>query len=366
MASCGECKLKIGRNDNNKIECSQCQSLFHAICVNINTADIEFLKNSEMPWKCLVCDNTNRKLRLNSSPPLSPRVIPSSQQIISPITSNSTSIGASVTGKSVNNNTVINQNAAFNNVILQKLNNIEIQNKNLNDSIQKLNLDMNNLLLSVSDIQNEIKNLKITVTENENTIKDIQSQIIENDKKCIVCVNEANKRIEFLEKQFLKNNIEVHGVPFKKNENVTEIVLKIINTSLNLNIDKSSIDFCFRKFSKSSKNNKSDNSNTFFDSPIVLRFLSYNCKLQILNKQLEIKPTIRSNIFFPDSNNNIYINECLTLNNKKIYYEAKLLKKEKKYKYLWIRNNSVMLRYSDGDNIIYLNSLSDIDNLRDK
>lgn len=164
MASCGECKLKIDRNDYNKIECAQCKRLFHAICVNINPADIEFLKNSDMPWKCLSCENNYRKLRLNSSPPLAPKVTSynsSSQQLHSSnlLKVNSSSAGSNK-GKSIDSsNEILNQNDMFKDIVLKKLNNIENQNQNLNEYIQKLNLDLNNLLLCVGDIQNDIKNL---------------------------------------------------------------------------------------------------------------------------------------------------------------------------------------------------------------
>lgn len=83
MSVCGLCKGKVERNVNNKIECAQCKTLFHANCVKLNPSDIEFLNKDNTPWKCSNCENYNRKLRLNNSPPLSPvNVICNSQKKI--------------------------------------------------------------------------------------------------------------------------------------------------------------------------------------------------------------------------------------------------------------------------------------------
>lgn len=128
-----------------------------------------------MPWKCLICENNNRKLRFNSSPPLSPRItsniLSSQKQISSNLSKLNSSSTGSIKAKSIENNSeILIQKDVFKDLVLQKLNNIENQNKNLNDNIINLNSEMNNLLLCVGDIQNDIKNLKTMVIENENTI----------------------------------------------------------------------------------------------------------------------------------------------------------------------------------------------------
>lgn len=353
MSVCGECKGKVERNDNNKVECVQCKCLFHASCVKINSTDLDFLKKQNAQWKCPSCEILNRKLRINNSPPLSPRNLSiscNSQQnlIQSPLSNNPKII-------------LNNENIPLSDVMLKKLNKIEIQNSFLSDSLNKLNLEISNILSSVEIVHNTMKLLQENILENNNKLIELQAEIHTNKINFETNLSECNKRIEFLERQHVKNNIEICGVPYTKNEKVRDIVQKIIKISLDLNIDDRSIDHCFRKKGKknSTNENKSDATNDN-DLPIVVRFFSFDVKSLVMNKKYELKPNIKSATIVPNTSNDIYINDYLTFTTKKIYYEAKKIKEEMKYKHLWIRNNNVMLRYSDGEDIIYLKTISDV------
>lgn len=364
MSVCGVCKLRVERKHNtHKIECMQCKLLFHANCVKINPADIEFLNKASAAWKCPTCENLNRKLRLNSSPPLSPRSQPNTVNLISqPSIVDITSV--STVNNKLDNNSDLSSNLPLSDTILKKLNTIENQNVSLNNNIIKLNTEINSILVRVEKMQTSITNLTLNVEENNKKIIDLENQISVNNITHTKTLLESNNRIEFLEKQYLKNTIEIHGVPLIKNENLRDIVVQIINNSLDLNIMSDNIEHCFRKFGKKKLVNDKEKNNSIKNvAPIVVRFFSFYVKSIVINKKYEKKPIIKSNTFFPDSNFIIYINECLTFNNKKLFYEAKKIKNEKKIKYLWVRNNKIMVRIMDGDDIIYLNSLSDINNL---
>ena len=48
--------------------------------------------------------------------------------------------------------------------------------------------------------------------------------------------------------------------------------------------------------------------------------------MKIMKKKYELKPKIKSDVIVPGSEKMIYINDYLTSNTKKIYYEAKKIK----------------------------------------
>lgn len=48
MSLCGKCKSKVD-NEVHKIKCVCCSTIFHAKCVSLKPADIEFLQNGEAP-----------------------------------------------------------------------------------------------------------------------------------------------------------------------------------------------------------------------------------------------------------------------------------------------------------------------------
>lgn len=57
----------------------------------------------------------------------------------------------------------------------------------------------------------------------------------------------------------------------------------------------------------------------------------------------------------------VYVNESLAPERRRILNAARLLKREKGYTYLWIRGGKIFLRKSDGDRVIVLDSMDDLD-----
>ena len=58
--------------------------------------------------------------------------------------------------------------------------------------------------------------------------------------------------------------------------------------------------------------------------------------------------------------NRVFINENLTSYTKNIFYQANLLKKKYKWKYIWTRNGMVKLRQSDDFPVITINTINDL------
>lgn len=59
----------------------------------------------------------------------------------------------------------------------------------------------------------------------------------------------------------------------------------------------------------------------------------------------------------------IFINEHLTLNKKILYKEARTVAKDKKYKYVWLQNATILVRRADGTKAIAIREYSDLDRL---
>lgn len=60
----------------------------------------------------------------------------------------------------------------------------------------------------------------------------------------------------------------------------------------------------------------------------------------------------------------VFINEHLTAKNKNILYEAKKVKKERGFKYVWVRNAKIFVRKNDNTIAMHIRSLSDLDKLK--
>lgn len=59
--NCLVCNEKIDRSDSTKVDCSDCKSIFHGPCVNIQPADIEYMCTNNLKHRCDKCSALRRK-----------------------------------------------------------------------------------------------------------------------------------------------------------------------------------------------------------------------------------------------------------------------------------------------------------------
>lgn len=240
---------------------------------------------------------------------------------------------------------------------------------------------------SVRDLEIALKK----VNSMEKVIKNLEHNLIE-----------ANKKNEIIERQLRQNSLEIIGFPYNENENTQEITINIINKSLNLNITDSEIDYCYRKF-KTDNNNKNKNLSNIESSPsnlnnetinkndndlnnensngsmddkkstpdyhpiIVIKFVRRCVKDLILKTKYDLKPVIKSNILCESGidNSDVFINESLTFNQRKLLSAALKIKREKNFRFLWVRNGVVRMRKNINDKkAIVLKDLCDLDKLK--
>lgn len=62
--SCSECNKVVNRNTDLKVYCAICRLVFHAICVNLNESDVEFL-NENNGFFCNACVKEKNKPIVN-------------------------------------------------------------------------------------------------------------------------------------------------------------------------------------------------------------------------------------------------------------------------------------------------------------
>lgn len=61
---------------------------------------------------------------------------------------------------------------------------------------------------------------------------------------------------------------------------------------------------------------------------------------------------------------NVFINEHLTKKKNQIMYEARKMKTEKDYKFLWCRNGKIFIRKNDKTNVIELKDFDDLGRIK--
>ncbi|CAG9825813.1 unnamed protein product [Phaedon cochleariae] len=182
--------------------------------------------------------------------------------------------------------------------------------------------DFESTLKSFND---QIKNIEKLKTDNQYLTKNVQS---------------LNKKVSDLEQFSRMNNIEIQGVPDKKNEDIYKII-DTIHKSLGIQITSSMIDSAHRVASFSS--NKPKN--------IVVKYTTRRIRDDILSAAKVKRMASTSRIINIEGiSNNLFIVEHLSPGNKSLYKKTRDFATSNNYKFVWVKNGSILIRKDEGSN----------------
>jgi pimeloyl-CoA synthetase len=165
-------------------------------------------------------------------------------------------------------------------------------------------------------------------------------------------VSELEKRLDDHEQSTRVNDLEIHGIPQESNETVLEVV-KRVGDALGVVITDDMVDSCHRIGKKQEGGRPRG---------IVVKFVRRQMKEEILQKR-RVKRTLSTRHLGLATDTPIYVNESLCPGRRRLFAAARVAKKEKGYKYLWIRNGSILMRRKENDPIISLKSVNDLEKL---
>lgn len=307
MAICNVCDKPV-RGNQVSVQCSDCKNVFHAQCYKMSKAEVECLTADELPWRCTHCAATRRKsLRFD----------------------------------------VDAQEGKFTlEDIMQKITEIADYQKE-----QEANFNKSYELLS-DKLQENTK----SVTENNKAIKEclqlIDGLVTEN-RSLKRKVSELEQKIEDIEQYSRLNTVEIHGVPESKNEDVLQIV-KEVGKGLAFEITESMIDACHRLGRRSGP-----------DSPppgIIVKFVRRLDKEELLKKR-RVKSNFSTRHMNLPLDHPVYINEALSPARRRLFAEARKARKDKGYRFLWVRNGKIFLRREEAAPVIQVTCQADLGKL---
>lgn len=210
-------------------------------------------------------------------------------------------------------------------------------------------MELKNSIIFLSEKYDEInRDLHTYKTESNNNNKTIQGLLEKNldkDKQ----IKSLNDQITQLEQYSRNQNIEIHGIPIQEGENCKQIV-KCIAQELQVDIKTEEIDVAHRTYNKKPNSIPS----------IVARFTTRTKRDSIIAKKYLI--ITNRNVPAVEIGKKVYISEHLTSQNKNLLRLTKMKAKEVNYKYVWFKNNKLLVREKDNSLVIRINSEDDINN----
>lgn len=300
------CGRKVERSET-KIKCGDCNIYFHTSCVNLNDTDVDFMLKSKTIFRCDKCSVLRRK---------------------------SISVSATFNGNNIPSNA-----------------NITPAEKSVNPSSNEI---------SLQDVYAEILQLKQLNCDALLLINSLQ----EDKKKLQSRIDSLERTVNFLQNSRKRKYIEIVGVPEVNNSNAIESVIKICSEALDINVKKEDVDLCFVKKIKSnssSKTSTSVNNQNNYINIVCAKFKSMATKQNIMNKRIANKKKFNAGIFAKElARNKIFINDSLSPYTRSLLKAANEFKTSNHYKYLWIRNSTILMRKLEGGPVIKINSFEDL------
>lgn len=212
------------------------------------------------------------------------------------------------------------------------------------DKLDGIISSINNLATSYDDILN--KQLQLEERVNLLTTENIHLK---------TQVNKVNSELDRINQQALNTNLEIAGVPSEDQEDTKEIAIKLIDH----------LGFSDKRIIKTAYRRRGKESTAGLPQPIIVTITDKGQRDQILvarrNKE------INSDIVIPNctSGNNrpIYINEHLTKRNKYLLARAKELKRYNKVSAAFVRNGFVIIKTHSDTTEIRITNINQIDEL---
>lgn len=168
--------------------------------------------------------------------------------------------------------------------------------------------------------------------------------------------NLQNEHIK-MHQQVYKNVITIAGVPYKKEENLHEVV-NAVTSILNVPLANTQVESCRRLI----------NANNKLTPSIYVELTSNKIKTELMGKYKENGPIMMKQ-YIPNekdipsqlkSTSKIILNNYICNFTMKLLAEARKLKEKHSLKYVWQNNGTVFLKQSDKSKTFFANSSDDI------
>lgn len=202
------------------------------------------------------------------------------------------------------------------------------------------------LLNDVKSIKDEIMELKLACEFNSTKLDEFESRIVTVEKKVTTIQQSQNSvssdDIELLRKDNANreqwsrlNNVEVKGVPSRNAENLFSVVQNIC-TAVGYSFPQSQINYIARVPQHNSKNKS-----------MIISFINRYVKEEFVAAARAKKRLLASDIGFATDGNQVFINDHLIPETKKLLTRVKELAKKRGFSYVWVRYCKIHVRKND-------------------
>lgn len=247
----------------------------------------------------------------------------------STITCEFTKITASIDAMNSTITGLRSDNASFK----ESLNNINTRLAEMEKSLGAVDLRQDTLEKRLKSVENQIS----VTTDLPNTLKSLEN------------------KLALMEQQARDCNIEIVNLPDRRNENLVNIVMNL-GTAVKQQIQASDIVAVHRVPHADQKDTRPKN--------IVVKFTTRVLRDNVLSSSRLMKGLNTEHLGISGSKQNIFVNEHLTLQNKRLFRECRDRAKKCEYRYVWIKHGVILARKSDTSPVVAIRTERDINKIK--
>lgn len=298
--SCSKCKNDFSAEDV-RITCSSCNSHLHYSCAELTAATVRKMGKEVSTWKCKVC-----------------------------MTKGQSSTGGDKYDQLANHMTALFKK--FKNEISTKLTDFEKSvsfNSTQMDEILSGFKEMKKNFTELQAKQEELVRENATLKKN---VKELQVHIIDSDQK------------------LLGNVLELSGIPDAITE-PTEIIESLCK-KIQVNPPERTT-YTLKRIPSTTQGKP---------KMTVITFASKFVRDEIIKAGKKYKPKVQDFTGASEDTQSVFVNEQLTPHNKKLFFNANKVKKEKGFAYLWVSDGRILLKKTqDSTTIKRILSIEDME-----
>ncbi|KAH9643581.1 hypothetical protein HF086_011362 [Spodoptera exigua] len=307
MKTCASCNERF----NDGVQCSSCKKYLDFSCASMTEVGWKKLgADRRAQWKCPAC-------RVSSPTLLSPQPTASLDTVLSEI--------REMKHQLLDLPTLVNDL------------------RSIKDELSDLKKCYDFSSGRLDEFDTRLINLESKVSEFEkvqDTVLSLQSEL-------------ASAKLELMshDQRSRLNNVEIKGVPLKKDENLFSIV-EAIGRKIKYNCPKAQINYISRVPIHNSK-----------EKLVIVSFLNRYVKEDFVAAARAEKDLSTSDLGFQGAPHRIYVNDHLSVESKKLLNKTKIIAKEKRYEFVWVKHGKIHVRKNVNCNTFIVRKEQDLNKI---
>lgn len=220
------------------------------------------------------------------------------------------------------------------------------------------------LIQEFNNLKTELSEVKKSCQFNSDKLEDFSKRLDDADKKlaevhslrnslqtAVNTIDELKRQITTTEQWSRLNNVEIKGIPLKKDENLFSIVEKL-GSKCGYTVPKTQINYISRVPTYNSKG-----------KAIILSFLNRYVKEEFIATARACKDLKACDLGFSGDTQRIFVNDHLTPDMKNLLTKSKSKAAEMGYQYKWVKYGKIHVRKNDTSPVIIISKSSDLNKI---